>query len=102
MTEKNRLLAEKWIQSFIISRGYLEPQGLWLNANLTVEEKVITSVELLGDPDSRPILLNAYRNVKKYHNFTKESEEVVASEIRNQINLARSQMLFRELGHIND
>ena len=102
MTEKNKRLAEKWVQSFIVSKGFLEPQGLWLEANLSEEEKQVTSQELINDPDSRPILIAAYRKVTKFHNFTDEGDHYIEYEIRKQINLARSQMIYGGLGYIND
>ncbi len=102
MTEKNRILAEKWVQSFIVSRGFLEPQGIWLEANLTEVEKQVTSQELVTDPDSRPILISAYRKVTKFHNYTDEEDRYIEYEIRKQINLARSQMYYGGLGYIND
>lgn len=102
MTEKNLATAKIWIESFIFSRGFLEPQHAFIAEKFTQEQIRVTSVELLSDPDARPALIDAYRSITRYHNHTEEQDSAVADEIRMQINLARSLVIFNELGQIND
>lgn len=102
MTEENRTLAKYWIESFKIGRGLIDPQVDYLLQHLSKEELQVTSVALLSDPDSRPILIEAYRSVTKFHNFTNKRDVVIADQVRRQINLARSQIIHGSLGMIND
>jgi hypothetical protein len=102
MTEKNRNIAQYWIQSFKIGKGLIDPQVDYLLGHLTKEDLQVTSVELLSDPHARPILLKEYRKVTRFHNYTKSGDDIIANQVRRQINLARSQIIHGSLGMIND
>lgn len=102
MTEKNRHITDVWVQSFIHGLGFIDPQAEHLIQELKPEELAVTSTTLLADPDSRPVLMEAYRKVVKFHHFTKSPDEQIEAELKTQINLVRSKIIHGEYGHVND